>query len=69
MANPMANPDLSDCFYLFIYICFSLLIRNLLLTLFQTITKLEPEFLAIHCQEVGGKNYEDTMQHVNKFIK
>lgn len=34
-----------------------------------TITKLEPEFLAIHCQEVGGKNYEDTMQHVNKFIK
>jgi inositol-1,4,5-trisphosphate 5-phosphatase len=33
------------------------------------LTRLQPEFLAIHCQEVGGKNYEDTMQHVNKFIK
>jgi len=33
------------------------------------VTRLEPEFLAIHCQEVGGKNYADTMQHVNKFIK
>jgi len=35
----------------------------------QVVRSQEPEFLAIHCQEVGGKNYEDTMQHVNKFIK
>jgi len=32
------------------------------------VTQLEPEMLAIHCQEVGGKNYEESMQHVNKFI-
>jgi len=35
----------------------------------EVVTKMEPEFMAIHCQEVGGKNYEDSMQHVNKFIK
>ena len=35
----------------------------------QVATSQQPEFLAIHCQEVGGKNYEETMQHVNKFIK
>ena len=36
---------------------------------FQTVRRLDPDFLAVHCQEVGGKNYEDSMQHVNKFIK
>ena len=36
---------------------------------FQTIERLEPDFLAIHCQEVGGKNYEESMQHVNSFVK
>jgi len=35
----------------------------------QVVWNEAPEFLAIHCQEVGGKNYEDTMQHVNKFVK
>ena len=35
----------------------------------QVVTSQQTEFLAIHCQEVGGKNYEATMQHVNKFIK
>ncbi|XP_050396837.1 inositol polyphosphate-5-phosphatase A [Patella vulgata] len=35
----------------------------------KSITKLEPGLIAIHCQEVGGKNYEASMQHVNQFIK
>ena len=35
----------------------------------QTIQKLEPGLVALHCQEVGGKNYEDSMQHVNQFVK
>ncbi|XP_029646005.1 inositol polyphosphate-5-phosphatase A-like isoform X2 [Octopus sinensis] len=30
--------------------------------------RTEPRFLAVHCQEVGGKNYEDSMQHVNNFV-
>ncbi|ELU03856.1 hypothetical protein CAPTEDRAFT_131585 [Capitella teleta] len=34
-----------------------------------TVKRLEPDFLAVHCQEVGGKNYEESMQHVNQFIK
>ncbi|XP_023929969.1 type I inositol 1,4,5-trisphosphate 5-phosphatase isoform X1 [Lingula anatina] len=34
-----------------------------------TVTKLQPMFLAIHMQEVGGKNYEESMQYVNHFIK
>ena len=37
--------------------------------LLQTIQKLEPGMVALHCQEVGGKNYEDSMQHVNQFVK
>ena len=39
------------------------------LTLFQMIQKLEPGLVALHCQEVGGKNYEASMQHVNQFVK
>ncbi|KAL3864925.1 hypothetical protein ACJMK2_006569 [Sinanodonta woodiana] len=30
---------------------------------------VEPGMVAIHCQEVGGKNYEASMQHVNQFVK
>ncbi|KAK0070526.1 type I inositol 1 4 5-trisphosphate 5-phosphatase-like isoform X1 [Biomphalaria pfeifferi] len=29
----------------------------------------QPSIVALHCQEVGGKNYEASMQHVNHFIK
>ncbi|XP_037068185.1 inositol polyphosphate-5-phosphatase A-like isoform X1 [Pollicipes pollicipes] len=29
----------------------------------------KPEFVALHCQEVGGKNYETSMQHVSKFVR
>ncbi|XP_064630080.1 inositol polyphosphate-5-phosphatase A-like isoform X2 [Lineus longissimus] len=33
------------------------------------ISRLQPDFIAVHCQEVGGKNYEESMQFVNDFIK
>lgn len=33
------------------------------------IQEMEPGIVAIHCQEVGGKNYEASMQHVNHFVK
>uniref|UniRef100_A0A3Q3W328 inositol-polyphosphate 5-phosphatase n=1 Tax=Mola mola TaxID=94237 RepID=A0A3Q3W328_MOLML len=29
----------------------------------------KPHFLAVHCQEVGGKNYEASMSHVDSFVK
>ncbi|XP_073970944.1 inositol polyphosphate-5-phosphatase A isoform X6 [Rhodnius prolixus] len=35
----------------------------------STISRLEPKFIALHCQEVGGKNYEESMQHVDFFVK
>ncbi|XP_070212436.1 inositol polyphosphate-5-phosphatase A-like isoform X2 [Littorina saxatilis] len=35
----------------------------------QEIQEKEPGVVALHCQEVGGKNYEASMQHVNQFIK
>ncbi|XP_076047394.1 inositol polyphosphate-5-phosphatase A [Oratosquilla oratoria] len=35
----------------------------------KTITQLEPRFIALHCQEVGGKNYESSMQHVEHFVR
>ncbi|CAH1783704.1 unnamed protein product, partial [Owenia fusiformis] len=34
-----------------------------------SIKAMSPEFIAIHCQEVGGKNYEESMQYVNAFVK
>ncbi|XP_059159404.1 inositol polyphosphate-5-phosphatase A-like isoform X2 [Physella acuta] len=36
---------------------------------FQCLQTHKPGLIALHCQEVGGKNYEASMQHVNHFIK
>ncbi|MPC45271.1 Type I inositol 1,4,5-trisphosphate 5-phosphatase [Portunus trituberculatus] len=35
----------------------------------KTVEEHEPHFIALHCQEVGGKNYEESMQHVEHFIR
>lgn len=35
----------------------------------STIARLDPKFVALHCQEVGGKNYEKSMQHVENFVQ
>ncbi|XP_066998981.1 inositol polyphosphate-5-phosphatase A isoform X2 [Anabrus simplex] len=35
----------------------------------STVTRLEPKFVALHCQEVGGKNYEKSMKHVEYFVR
>lgn len=35
----------------------------------ETMIRLKPKFVALHCQEVGGKNYEESMQHVEYFVK
>ncbi|KAG1963063.1 inositol polyphosphate-5-phosphatase A [Pimephales promelas] len=35
----------------------------------QTVQAHRPQFVAVHCQEVGGKNYEASMTHVDSFIK
>ncbi|XP_024083593.1 type I inositol 1,4,5-trisphosphate 5-phosphatase isoform X2 [Cimex lectularius] len=34
-----------------------------------SMSRLDPKFIALHCQEVGGKNYELSMQHVEYFVK
>ncbi|KAI4462124.1 trisphosphate 5-phosphatase [Holotrichia oblita] len=34
----------------------------------RTVSKLDPKFIALHCQEVGGKNYENSMKHVEEFV-
>ncbi|XP_035387266.1 inositol polyphosphate-5-phosphatase A isoform X1 [Electrophorus electricus] len=36
---------------------------------YQTVHTHKPHFVALHCQEVGGKNYEESMTHVDSFIK
>uniref|UniRef100_A0A673CAD0 inositol-polyphosphate 5-phosphatase n=1 Tax=Sphaeramia orbicularis TaxID=375764 RepID=A0A673CAD0_9TELE len=36
---------------------------------YQTVQSQKPHFLAVHCQEVGGKNYEASMSHVDSFVK
>ncbi|KAF4530600.1 hypothetical protein B566_EDAN006806 [Ephemera danica] len=33
-----------------------------------TVTRLDPKFIALHCQEVGGKDYELSMKHVDNFV-
>ncbi|XP_045473491.1 inositol polyphosphate-5-phosphatase A isoform X1 [Harmonia axyridis] len=35
----------------------------------STIRKLDCKFIGLHCQEVGGKNYEHSMRHVEHFVK
>ncbi|XP_054654071.1 inositol polyphosphate-5-phosphatase A-like isoform X1 [Dunckerocampus dactyliophorus] len=37
--------------------------------LYQTVQSHKPHFLAVHCQEVGGKNYEASMSHVDSFVR
>lgn len=32
------------------------------------VLRLKPKFIALHCQEVGGKNYENSMKHVKDFV-
>ncbi|KAK3554149.1 hypothetical protein QTP70_019076, partial [Hemibagrus guttatus] len=34
-----------------------------------TVHTHKPHFVALHCQEVGGKNYEESMAHVDSFVK
>uniref|UniRef100_A0A3B3QY62 inositol-polyphosphate 5-phosphatase n=1 Tax=Paramormyrops kingsleyae TaxID=1676925 RepID=A0A3B3QY62_9TELE len=36
---------------------------------YQAVHTYKPHFIAIHCQEVGGKNYEESMTHVDNFVK
>lgn len=36
---------------------------------YQTVQSHKPHFLALHCQEVGGKNFEESMSHVDNFVK
>jgi inositol-1,4,5-trisphosphate 5-phosphatase len=33
------------------------------------ISEVRPHFVALHCQEVGGKNYECSMQYVGGFVQ
>lgn len=35
----------------------------------STISRLDSKFIALHCQEVGGKNYEQSMRHVEDFVR
>ncbi|XP_031842579.2 inositol polyphosphate-5-phosphatase A [Nomia melanderi] len=35
----------------------------------STILRLDPKFIALHCQEVGGKHYEESMRHVEDFVR
>ncbi|XP_049958900.1 uncharacterized protein LOC126475247 isoform X1 [Schistocerca serialis cubense] len=35
----------------------------------STVSRLDPKFIALHCQEVGGKNYERSMKHVEYFVR
>ncbi|KAH9388671.1 Type I inositol 1,4,5-trisphosphate 5-phosphatase [Tyrophagus putrescentiae] len=35
----------------------------------DTIRNLEPKFIALHCQEIGGKNYMTSMSYVSEFVR
>ncbi|KAJ0066827.1 hypothetical protein NL108_004703 [Boleophthalmus pectinirostris] len=43
--------------------------KNWLREFYQTVQTHKPHFVALHCQEVGGKNYEASMAHVDSFVK
>ncbi|MEJ1273691.1 inositol polyphosphate-5-phosphatase A [Cricetulus griseus] len=43
--------------------------KNWLREFYQVMHTHKPHFMALHCQEFGGKNYEASMSHVDKFVK
>ncbi|XP_039193384.1 inositol polyphosphate-5-phosphatase A isoform X5 [Crotalus tigris] len=43
--------------------------KNWLREFYQIVHAHKPQFMALHCQEFGGKNYEASMSHVDKFVK
>lgn len=45
------------------------MMANWLEKFYETINRLQPHFVALHCQELGGKNYETSMQHVDNFVQ
>lgn len=56
-----------------IYTCHSFQPNNLIkLWIEEFLSKVASsniKFIALHCQEVGGKNYEKSMKHVEQFIQ
>ncbi|XP_016342803.1 type I inositol 1,4,5-trisphosphate 5-phosphatase [Sinocyclocheilus anshuiensis] len=63
MSDPGDETDLSFLFQL------ENLQKTWLREFCQTVQTHRPLFVALHCQEVGGKNYEASMTHVDSFIK
>ncbi|XP_046804416.1 inositol polyphosphate-5-phosphatase A isoform X2 [Lucilia cuprina] len=45
------------------------LLRPWLVVFLKKVEELQPKFLALHLQEVGGKTYEKSMEYVQEFIK
>uniref|UniRef100_A0A1I8PUM0 inositol-polyphosphate 5-phosphatase n=1 Tax=Stomoxys calcitrans TaxID=35570 RepID=A0A1I8PUM0_STOCA len=45
------------------------LLRPWLIAFLEKVTELNPEFVALHLQEVGGKTYEKSLEYVEAFIK
>uniref|UniRef100_A0A803TMN8 inositol-polyphosphate 5-phosphatase n=1 Tax=Anolis carolinensis TaxID=28377 RepID=A0A803TMN8_ANOCA len=43
--------------------------KNWLREFYKVVHAHKPHFMALHCQEFGGKNYEASMSHVDKFVK
>ncbi|XP_067857437.1 inositol polyphosphate-5-phosphatase A-like [Heptranchias perlo] len=35
---------------------------------YQAVSKFKPHFIAVHCQEIGGKDYSSGMVHVDTFV-
>lgn len=46
-----------------------LLLKSWMTEFLRKVQSLQPQFLALHCQEVGGKNYEESMRHVDHFVQ
>ena len=40
-----------------------------LMTSVQVVLQADPDLVALHCQEVGGKDFEICMPKVSEFIK
>lgn len=72
--EPLALQGITyDCGFVHYVVSLVILITSLSLFLFslslQTVHTHKPHFMAVHCQEVGGKNYEASMSHVDTFVK
>ena len=65
----LENVNLASCHVVIVITANNYYVVHEISFFLQTVSRLDPKFIALHCQEVGGKNYECSMKHVEYFVR